>query len=104
VGAAGEGDGGSGLALVIEDEACDRFAAISKGDGARGAESVGSADGNKDTCLGVSIDVAGIDEERGLRGLLLDCGWGCERGNCNGTEVGCNPEAGNTNHVHLLQT
>jgi hypothetical protein len=95
-----EGDGGSGLALGIECEAAKRLAAVGKSDGAGGAQTICAADGDEEVGFSVSVDVSRVDKESGLRGLLVDCGWGCKRRKCDGAEIGCNPVAELTYHVH----
>ena len=68
-----------------------------------GGESVGATHGDEEVGLSVSVDIASVYEERGLRVLLLNCSWGCERRNCDGAKESCNPKAEHTYHVHLLQ-
>ena len=77
---AGEGDGRRGLALRIENESRERLTAINDRDGSGSAEAINATYRDEEVRLGVSVDIAGVDEERSLRGLLLDCGRGCERG------------------------
>ena len=100
---AGERDGRSGVALGVQDYSGKGFTVVCDGDGAGSTLAVCAAYSDGDVCLGVSIDIAGVDEERGLRGLLLDCGRGCKRRHCDGAEIDCNPMAEHTYHVHLLQ-
>jgi len=101
--AAGEGDGGSSLALRVEDYSCQGLTVVCDGDGTGSSRTVFADYSDGDVCFGSSVDIARVDEERGLRGLLLNCGRGCQRRHCDGAEIDCNPMAEHTYHVHLLQ-
>jgi hypothetical protein len=78
------------LALRIEHKARKRLALIVDGDGTSGRQAVCAAYGDEDRRLGMSVDVTGVYQERGLRGLLPDRGRG-QRWHCKSDTYRRNP-------------